>query len=117
MVVQHLMVALDLAAVTVDRVGEFFWCRMLEMHSLAREGAEARGDKHQPREQFRSVLRPALELSGLFGQVTTKRPSFGEPGGDAMFEYGNYDLIHGAVNLNAPVDDQLAFRFATNFET
>ena len=48
-------------------------------------------------------------------QVTSKRPSW-EQSGDALFEYGNYDLIHGAVNLNVPANHQLAFRFASNFQ-
>ena len=62
MVIQHLIVPLRLASVTVDGVAESFGRHMLEMHSLAGEWAEARGDEEQPGEELRPVPRCAEEF-------------------------------------------------------
>jgi len=59
MVIQDLIVPLRLASVTVDGVAEPFGRHMLEMHSLAGEWAEARGDEEQPGEELRPVPRCA----------------------------------------------------------
>ena len=44
MLVQNAIVPFDFASIPIDGVGKLFRGGMLEMHCLAREGAETRGD-------------------------------------------------------------------------
>ena len=69
MVVQHLVVPFRLAPVTVHGIVEALGRGELEMHGLAGERAEARGDEQQPGQQLGPVLRRAEELAGLLGEI------------------------------------------------
>lgn len=44
--------------------------------------------------------------------VLPKRPLLGKFGGEALFEYGNYDSKKGFVALNVPIGDTVALRVA-----
>src|ERR1700677_4180770 len=57
MLVQNAIVPFDFASIPIDGVGKLFRGGMLEMHRLAREGAETRGDEQQPGEQLRAIGR------------------------------------------------------------
>src|SRR5271165_2139219 len=73
MLVQHLVVPLGLAAIAVHRVVEALRRRELEMHGLAGERTEARGDEQEPGEQLWPVRRGAEELARFFREIDQDR--------------------------------------------
>src|SRR3546814_13724542 len=73
MLVEHLVMAVDLAAVAVDRIGQLLRCGELEVHRLAGIGPDAAGDEEQPGQQFRPVGRAAGEAAGFLGEIEEDR--------------------------------------------
>ncbi len=57
--------ALDLATIAVDGVGDFFRSGGLKMHRLTGKRTGPAGDEEKPRQQLRPI-----------GGVPTKRPAF-----------------------------------------
>lgn len=72
-VVEHAVVALRLATVAVAGVVRALGRGEPEVHRLARERAEPRGDEQEPGEQLGPVLRHAEEAARLLGEVEQDR--------------------------------------------
>jgi hypothetical protein len=81
--VQELVVAFRLLEVPVHRVVEIPGRSELEMHGLAGERAEARGDEQEPGEQLRSVFGRAQKLPGLLGEIDEDRGGVDTEGPDS----------------------------------
>ena len=79
MIVEHLVVALGLAPITVDRVVEPGRRDGLEMHRLARERPEPGGDEQEPGEELRPVGRRAEKRVRLLGEVEEDRGRIEHP--------------------------------------
>ncbi|MNT98214.1 hypothetical protein D3C72_2407470 [compost metagenome] len=59
MLVQHLIVPIGFAAVTVDGVVQAIGRGKLKVHRLARERPQTRGNEEQPRQQLGPIFRRA----------------------------------------------------------
>src|SRR3546814_5253664 len=75
----RLVVALRLAPIPVHRIVEVPGRRELEMHGLAGERAEARGEEQEPGEQLRSVFGRAQKLPSLLGEIDQDRGGVEDP--------------------------------------
>ncbi len=73
---------------------------MLEMHGLAGERAEARGDEHQPGEQLRPIRRRAQEPACLLGEIEQDRIGIEHPRRLAAGPFGVDDRRHLAVRID-----------------
>ena len=71
--VEDLPVPPGFEVVAVDGIGDRLGRVVLEVHALAAEGPDARGDEHQPRQHRPAVLRRRQELAGLLRQVQQDR--------------------------------------------
>lgn len=48
--------------------------------------------------------------------VRTKRPEIGVASGQGRFQYGSFNRIEGRLAVNVPLGDQVAFRFAGQYQ-
>src|SRR3546814_6894811 len=69
----------SLAPIPVHRIVEVPGRRELEMHGLAGERAEARGEEQEPGEQLRSVFGRAQKLPSLLGEIDQDRGGVEDP--------------------------------------
>lgn len=98
--VQDLVVAFRFAAVPVHRVVEAPGRSELEMHSLAGERAEARGDEQEPGEQLPSVFGRAQKLSGLLSEIDEDRVGVEDPRLAGAGSFGVDDSGNLAVRID-----------------
>src|SRR3546814_278525 len=98
--VQDLVVALRLAPIPVHRIVEVPGRRELEMHGLAGERAEARGEEQEPGEQLRSVFGRAQKLPSLLGEIDQDRGGVEDPRLAGAGSFGVDDSGNLAVRID-----------------